>query len=158
ADFSFELMLSSAAFGQLKRHRISTQITGPYDVSLSWTTPESIEEAGMKEVFDEVLQRSAQFANRIADSGLNMKPVAPYALCNAHRRRVIFKANARELYHISRLREDIHSQWDIRNLATQMLQIASEKMPSLFVMATGKHHFADRRQRVFKEDVKETPS
>jgi flavin-dependent thymidylate synthase len=152
AEFTFELVLSAAAFGQLKRHRISTQITGPYDPSLGWTMPETILEAGMKDEFDSILARSAEFAEKIArcdgDSNV-MQAAAPYALCNGHRRRVIFKANARELYHVSRLREDAHAQWDIRELATQMIQLARETMPSLFIMATGKHQFDARRREIF---------
>jgi len=160
AEFTFELILSAAAFGQLKRHRISTQITGPYDPSLGCTMPETINEAGMKGEFDDILARSAEFADKIAqiDNSPAMQAAAAYALCNAHRRRVIFKANARELYHISRLREDAHAQWDIRDLANQMINCVREVMPGLFVMAVGKHEFEARGREVFGIVDEDQPS
>ncbi|MCB2210958.1 FAD-dependent thymidylate synthase [bacterium] len=152
AEFTFELILSAAAFGQLKRHRMSTQILGPYDPSLGWTMPETVAEANMTREFDAILERSAEFAWKIAthaSEGSQLAAAAPYALCNAHRRRIVFKANARELYHVSRLREDEHAQWDIRQLAGAMVQQAREVMPALFIMATGKHEFAERKRTVF---------
>jgi len=49
-----------------------------------------------------------------------MPLAAPYILTNSHRKRVLIRVNARELYHISRLREDTHAQWDIQNISKIM--------------------------------------
>jgi flavin-dependent thymidylate synthase len=149
ADFTFEMILSSAAFGQIKRHRMSTQITGPYDPSLGWTIPESITAIGGDDLFNEVMRESVILAEKIAE---HSPAAAQYALTNAHRRRLIIKTNCRELYHISRLREDQHAQWDIRQLSNKMLNIAREKMPDLFVMAVGKHDYFNRYEEVFGKD------
>ena len=146
SDFTFELVLSASAYAQLKRHRMATQLAGPYDPALGWTTPQSIREIGATGIFDEVMAASSELAERIAKE---CEAAAAYALTNAHRRRVIFKANVREMYHFSRLREDLSAQWDIRSLARQMVALAREKMPSLMLMAGGKHEFQKCRERVY---------
>lgn len=149
ADFTFELSLSAAAFGQMKRHRMSTQILGPYDPSLGWTIPDSVRETNGVDLFNEVMERSALLGHKIAARN---PAAAPYALTNAHRRRVLFKANAREMYHVSRLREDLHAQWDIRRIAGEMVSQAKEVAPVLMAMAVGKHEFEKRRIEVYGED------
>jgi flavin-dependent thymidylate synthase len=132
AEFTFELVLSAAAYGQLKRHRMATQITGPYDPSLEWTVPESVSATGGQAKFDDVMTASAELGRKIAEA----EPAAgAYALTNAHRRRVIFKANGRELYHVSRLREDQHAQWDIRQIASEMIRQTKQVAPMLLTMA-----------------------
>ena len=40
------MTLSAACFGQLKRHRMSTLNTQPYDIALGVTMPPAIAEAG----------------------------------------------------------------------------------------------------------------
>jgi len=53
------------------------------------------------------------------------------------------KLNARELYHIARLRADRHAQWDIRRLTERMLALGREAMPLTLMMAGGKDRFAE---------------
>jgi thymidylate synthase ThyX len=53
------------------------------------------------------------------------------------------KLNARELYHIARLRADRHAQWDIRRLTEQMLAQARKAMPLTLMMAGGKDRFTE---------------
>jgi len=66
---------------------------------------------------------------------------ATYVLTNAHRKRVLMKLNARELYHMARLRTDAHAQWDIRELSEKMLKKARKVMPLTLMMACGKDSF-----------------
>lgn len=149
ADFIFELCVSAAAFGQLKRHRMSTQILGPYDPALGWTIPDSVLESGSEDLFVEVMEASTELGEKIAKRN---PAAAAYALTNGHRRRVVFKANAREMYHVSRLREDLHAQWDIRRIAAEMVRQAKEVAPVLMTMAVGKHDFEKRRIEVYGDD------
>jgi thymidylate synthase ThyX len=72
---------------------------------------------------------------------------AQYVLTNAHRRRALMKVNARELYHMSRLREDQHAQWDIRNLTAAMTGRARAVMPLAMLFVGGK----DRYQEIKNE-------
>lgn len=128
-DLTYEIVLSAACFGQLKRHRMATLTTQPYDPSLGVMIPPAIVKAGLAGVFKKAVIVTEQFYRRLS---------TPYALTNAHRRRVLFKCNARELYHISRLREDPHAQWDIMNISRQMTALAKKVMPLTMTFAGGK--------------------
>ena len=68
---------------------------------------------------------------------------------NAHRRRVLVTLSARELYHVSRLREDEHAQWDIQLIAAEMVRQAADVMPLTLVLACGKDAFPGRYEQVF---------
>jgi thymidylate synthase ThyX len=72
---------------------------------------------------------------------------AAYVLTNAHRKRVLMKLNARELYHLARMRVDAHAQWDIRELSKSMLKQARKVMPLTLMMACGKDGFAAQRRK-----------
>ena len=143
-DLTFDVVLSSSCFAQLKRHRMATIIAQPYDPSLGVTMPPAIGEIGMKADFDQVISDTDALHEKIAKKD---KDAAAYALTNAHRRRVIFKCNARELYHVSRLREDEHAQWDIRNISAAMSAEAKKVMPLAMMTIGGK----DAYPRIYKD-------
>jgi len=140
AHLTFEIVLSSAAYGQLKRHRMTTQSIQKYDPGLGYTVPPSIKEAGLTEDFLNHLEKAETVYYKIADS---LPDVAPYVLTNAHRRRVLMTVNLRELYHFVRLREDAHAQWDIRIIAKQMKDLASQAMPMSSFLLSGKDTFPE---------------
>lgn len=149
ADFTFELVISSSCFAQLKRHRMATVISYDYDTSLGYTVPESIIETGMENKLAEIASKSEILYEKLKKAEPS---AADYALTNAHRRRVLIKMNARELYHFSRLREDEHSQWDIRNIACEAMNMAREAMPALFVLACGKDKFPELLKSIYPEN------
>jgi thymidylate synthase ThyX len=60
------------------------------------------------------------------------------------------KVNARELYHMARLRADRHAQWDIRELTVKMLAAARRVMPLTLLLATGKDGFDDLYKQAYK--------
>jgi thymidylate synthase ThyX len=74
---------------------------------------------------------------------------AEYVLTNAHRRRLLIGMNARELYHVSRLREDKHAQWDIRNISTKMLEQAKQVMPLTLLLTCGKHQYSEAYEEIY---------
>ena len=53
------------------------------------------------------------------------------------------KINARELYHLSRLREDAHAQWDIKNISGQMVELAKKAAPITTFLICGKDKFSE---------------
>ena len=77
---------------------------------------------------------------------------AGYVLTNAHRKRVLMKFNARELYHLARMRADAHAQWDIHDLTEKILQQAKKVMPLTLMMACGKDHFSDLFKKTFPRE------
>jgi flavin-dependent thymidylate synthase len=146
ANLTFNIVLSSACFGQLKRHRMATITSQEYDPSLDITVPESVKEIGMEPYFREIADKTVEAYEKIkAESPL----AAPYVLTNAHRKRVLIRVNARELYHISRLREDAHAQWDIQNISRMMTARAKEVMPLTFEFAGGKDRYNDIYQNIY---------
>ena len=148
ANLTFNVSLSAACFGQLKRHRMTTITSQGYEPSLGVTMPASIKETGLENDFKDIISMSEEVYEQIK----KIDPLAaPYVLTNSHRKRVLIRMNARELYHISRLREDAHSQWDIRNIASRMTQKAREVMPMTFAFAGGKDRFTEIREKVFGE-------
>lgn len=138
ADFSFEVTVSATCFAQLKRHRMATMTCQDYDPSLGVTIPASVRAIGMEGRFMEVISRTEEVYNRIRGVSVS---AAPYILTNSHRKRVALKVNAREMYHISRLREDAHAQWDIRETAERMVKLGKRVMPMTLMLTAGKDAF-----------------
>lgn len=150
-NLTFELVLSSACFGQLKRHRMSTITSQSYNPNLGITIPKAIKEIGMEGYFKKIIEKT----NLVYDSIYKKFPfVAPYILTNAHRKRVLIKVNARELYHISRLREDAHAQWDIQNISQAMTKEAKKVMPLTLGLIGGKDKYAQIYQSLYGEPPK----
>tara|TARA_Y100000310_G_C20677075_1_gene813698 strand:+ start:114 stop:1628 length:1515 start_codon:yes stop_codon:yes gene_type:complete len=143
SSFTWEVILSAACFGQVKRHRIMSLTTVPYDPNLGITVPETVKQVGLKSEMQDICDASAELFYTIAEQEPD---AAVYALTNAHRRRAIISANPRELHHIAGLRMDAHAQWDIRAIATEMIRQAKEIEPLIFALATGKHEFPERHR------------
>jgi flavin-dependent thymidylate synthase len=132
----FQLVLSATAYAQLKRHRLCTRLVSVYDPVLGVTVPPSISHAGLEDEFMKGIEEAERTAGTLEE-------LYPYMLTNAHRRRVILSMNGRELYHFSRLREDAHAQWDIRETAHRMMLILKEKAPLTFMFSGGKSEVSD---------------
>ncbi len=147
---TFELQLSASAFGQLKRHRIVSIIAQNYDPDLGCTIPDSIIETNQKEIFNRIIDKTNNLFYRIQKTS---PAVAPYILTNSHRRRVIFKANLRELYHFSRLREDSHAQWDIRQIATKITSELRKRIPLATMLMGGKDRFPEIYKNFYRNDL-----
>ncbi len=142
----FELVTSASCFAQLKRHRMATIIAQDYDPQLGVTVPPSVRAIGRQKEFMDIVHRSEDAYCQIKHK---LPFAAAYVLTNAHRKRVLMKLNARELYHLSRLRADAHAQWDIRELSEKMLKQARKVMPLTLMMACGKDSFPALQKKVF---------
>jgi hypothetical protein len=131
AWFLFEVRLSSAAFAQLKRHRMA-MILPSAPGACGITVPPALSAAGL----EGVLRRAASISGA-ASRGLQ-GPLSLYMTLNAHRRTALVGMNARELCRFSRLREDAHAQWDIRGLASRMIALARSRAPLTLAAAGGR--------------------
>ena len=146
-EFTFELVVSASCFAQLKRHRMATLLPQDYDPSLGYVVPTSIQQHDKAhERFHAVMRASESFYRKLQRHCL--PGTADYALTQSHRRRVLVKMNARELYAFSRLREDGHAQWEIRDAAHVMLGYAREVMPLTMALACGKDKFEDLKNKL----------
>lgn len=145
-DMQFDLIMSASCFAQLKRHRMATLVSQDYNPSLGVTIPPAIRAIGRQKEFMAMIKKT----NGVYELIRQKNPAAAaYVLTNAHRRRVLMKLNARELYHLARLRVDAHAQWDIRDLSEKMLKQARKIMPLTLMMACGKDGFVLQQKKIF---------
>jgi len=153
-DLTFDLIISATCFAQLKRHRMATLTAQPYDPGLGITVPPSIGEVGAERELNDIIDRTVathSALKQVMDVG------AEYILTNSHRRRLLLKVNARELYHISRLREDATAQWDIRDVAHKMIGLAKKAMPLTFLLIGAKDKYPDIYKNLFGRLPKAIP-
>ena len=115
-------------------------------LSLRVTTPVSVKAVGEERRFNEIMELVNSLYYTIEES---LPGIGSYILTNAHRRRVLMKVNVRELYHISRLREDPTAQWDIRNIAHEMSALAKKALPITTMLLGGKSDYSAIYKHVY---------
>lgn len=153
-DLTYDMIVSAACFGQLKRHRMATITTQLYNPALGVTIPPAIKKTKAINKFNCVIKETNTVYAMIA----KQNPLAAqYVLTNAHRRRVLIKVNARELYHMSRLREDRHAQWDIQNITAAMAAQAKTVMPLTMLFVGGKDVYPEIYEKQFGNKPKVNP-
>jgi flavin-dependent thymidylate synthase len=145
-QFIFEIVLSASCYAQLKRHRIATLLPQPYDPELGISIPATFIKAKRVALLRDAAARAGHFYHSHAGK---LGRAAEYALLNAHRRRVLFCLNLRELYQFSRLRSDMAAQWEIRMISDEMCRLAAETVPSGTLLLAGKDGFAEKKRLLF---------
>ena len=100
--YRFDVLADYGAFRDLQRHRLLSIDWQPLSTRHGYTEPAAIEEAGALADWREVMERSAELHERLADAGL--RDVAPYAVVMAYRVRFYMDMNAREAMHMIELR------------------------------------------------------
>ena len=146
AVLTFELVISATCFAQVKRHRMAGITVQGYDPGLGVTVPPAVAEIGMEREFRDLCARTEETWERIRRRA---SAAAAYILTNAHRRRVLMRVSARELYHLARVRADGHAQWDIRETAVRMVALGRKAMPLTLLLVAGKDGFDALYARVF---------
>jgi flavin-dependent thymidylate synthase len=154
ADLVYDLVVSASCFAQLKRHRMATLTWQRYDPALGVTVPPSVREIGAEKEFRRMVERTEAAHAALAKA---VGPAADYVLTNAHRRRALIKLNVRELYHLSRLREDGSAQWEIRSVAADMSRLARKALPLASLLLGGKDAYPELYARVFGRTPKMAP-
>jgi len=154
AELVYDLVVSASCFAQLKRHRMATLTWQRYDPGLGVTVPPSVLEIGAEKEFRAVIDRTNE-THAVLEKEIG--PAADYVLTNAHRRRALLKVNVRELYHISRLREDGTAQWEIRRAAAEMSRLAKKALPLTCLMLGGKDAYPETYAKVFGRPPKMSP-
>jgi thymidylate synthase (FAD) len=138
ASFTFSVEdVSRAMTHQLVRHRIASytqqsQRYVTYDTIEKYVTPPSIaRNAKAKKVFDETLERISDAYQKLLEMTI-AKEDARFILPNAAKTNIMVTMNARELRHFFSLRCCARAQWEIREVATEMLKQAKKAAPALF--------------------------
>ncbi len=152
--------VSRALLAQITRHRIASFSVKSQryvmENQFAYVTPPEIAECPeAKEFFDDVMEEIQKKYDRLTEilqknhyermigEGLDEKTAlrqseklaiedARFVLPNGCETKMIVTMNARSLYNFFRLRCCTRAQWEIRELATQMLQLVREVAPVLF--------------------------
>lgn len=146
-SFSFGIEgVSRALLAQITRHRLASfSVQSQRYVSkaneqgcFSYILPPAIEALGEEAVaeYDRQMMTMQQWYNdwqaRLGNAGEASNEDARFVLPNAAETRMVLTMNARELLHFFRMRCCNRAQWEIRELAWQMLALVQDKAPALF--------------------------
>lgn len=138
ASFTFSIEdVSRAMTHQLVRHRVASytqqsQRYVTYDTLEKYVTPPTI--AGHREakkMYDGALENISEIYQKLLKMGIP-KEDARFILPNAAKTNIIVTMNARELRHFFNLRCCARAQWEIRQVAIEMLKQARKAAPALF--------------------------
>lgn len=138
ANFTFFISgISRACSHQLVRHRIASfsQLSQRYvkvDNPESFVCPKTIaKNESAKRIFDETIIDVNKSYNKLIELGMPTED-ARFVLPNAAKTDIVVTMNARELIHFFGLRCCTRAQWEIREMADQMLALAKQAAPIIF--------------------------
>jgi thymidylate synthase (FAD) len=137
ANFTFGIEgISRVTTHQLVRHRIASysQQSQRYVNSseFNYTIPTSISQNTQAlKIFNDLIESARKSYDKLLELGIHQED-ARYLLPSAIQTRIIVTMNARELFHFFKLRCCNRAQWEIRNLAWEMLRKVKEVAPKLF--------------------------
>lgn len=138
ATFTFGLEgVSRALTHQLVRHRIASydQQSQRYVSAKQFeyvVPPKIAKNPEAKELFEKTMSDLQNTYDRLVELGIP-KEDSRYVLPNACASRLICTMNVRSLMHFFGLRCCTRAQWEIRDMANQMLKICQEVAPKVFV-------------------------
>lgn len=150
ASFTFAVEgVSRALLAQITRHRIASfSVQSQRYVSQANQTgsfpyilPPSIQALGPEAVaeYDRQMQTMQQWYNdwqaKLGAKGEKSNEDARFVLPNACETRMVITMNARELMHFFSLRCCNRAQWEIREMAHRMLELAKPTAPFVFMDA-----------------------
>lgn len=137
ASATFRITEVSRSFThQVVRHRKASfsQRSQRYvnEKSFTFVEPKSIREKTVAHrLFEEFMAKAKDAYCKLQELGIKNED-ARFVLPNAVQSEIVISANFRELRHIFCVRCDRHAQWEIRNVALQMLRIMKKEAPSVF--------------------------
>ncbi|MBQ7543735.1 MAG: FAD-dependent thymidylate synthase [Synergistaceae bacterium] len=133
--------LSRTASHQLVRHRLASFSQQSQRYVKMTADPEAVvvppsvkENPEALRVFQEAVRASQEAYAELIALGVP-KEDARFILPHGHTTRLVLTMNARELHHFFSLRLCRRAQWEIHELARQMLALCREKAPVLFEKA-----------------------
>ena len=145
-DITFQAIISSSNFAQLKRHRMATLLQGEYNTSFGNVIPPNITATGLEEDFLSIITETNRVYQELKK---DYKNAADYILTNSHCRPVLMRMNLREVFHFARLRSDEHAQWDIRKLAQSIIEQVKSLMPLSTMLLCGKSEYISLFERTY---------
>ncbi|ACI21576.1 MULTISPECIES: FAD-dependent thymidylate synthase [Thermodesulfovibrio] len=146
ASFTFAVEgISRACSHQLVRHRIASysQQSQRYvseEKGFDYIIPDTIKkDSEIQSLFIEAMKKSHEYYCKILHAlekqglkGELARQDARFVLPNAAETKIVITMNARELLHFFKVRCCNRAQWEIRELATEMLKLVKKIAPRLF--------------------------
>ena len=141
ASYTFAIDgVSRALTHQLVRHRLASfnqqsQRYVKFKDGVSVVTPHTVEEnPEAQAIFDEAVAAAEEAYQKLLSLDIPAED-ARYLLPNACESKIVVTMNVRELLHFFSLRCCNRAQWEIRELAHQMLELARPTAPFIFADA-----------------------
>ncbi len=137
ASFTFGIEgVSRAMTHQLVRHRIASysQRSQRYvdEEGFGFVVPPTVREnPDARRLFDEMMESCREAYSRLVEMGI-AKEDSRYLLPNACCSSIVVTMNARELLHFFTLRCCRRAQWEIREVAKEMLRLCRSVAPIIF--------------------------
>ena len=133
--------VSRALLAQLTRHRLASfsvqsqryvKYNHYWKPGTDYIVPDTIKKnKELEEYYLDYMQSVNEAYIRLINAGIkseDARMILPEGFCT----NIVLTANIRELRHILKLRLDKHAQWEIRELAQQLLKLAKEHLGSVF--------------------------
>ncbi len=124
AFYSFDVLADYGAFRDLQRHRMLSLDWQPLSCRHGFTRPPLVDEAGVADRFDEVMERSSELHDALL---VDHAAQAPYAVALAYRVRFSMHLNARSAMHLTELRSTPQGHPAYRTVAQDMHRLISEQ-------------------------------
>jgi hypothetical protein len=135
-DYRFDILSDYGAFRDMQRHRLLTIEWQPLTPYHGYTRPDLVDAAGVSEVFDEVMERSAALYDTLVGENPHQ---ASYAVSMAYRIRYSMQFNAREAMHMLELRSSPQGHPSYRRVALEMHRQIAEVAGHKAIAATMTH-------------------
>ena len=116
-DYRFDVLSDYGAFRDMQRHRMLTIDWQPLTPNHGYVRPELVDEAGMADVFDDAMARSAALFDALKGE---FPEQASAAVSMAYRLRYSMQFNAREAIHLLELRSSPQGHPAYRRVALEM--------------------------------------
>ncbi|MEE8110196.1 MAG: FAD-dependent thymidylate synthase [bacterium] len=126
--YTFECLVDQGAYLDLKRHRMCTQTVQPPTVRHGYTVPELIDDAGVRPAYLAGVERAEACFERFSKDFPNE---ARYFVLNAHRRRMLWQMNLREVMHVVKLRSSPGGHYTYRRVAQQVFHEVARVHPNI---------------------------
>ena len=123
-DYRFDVLSDYGAFRDMQRHRMLTIEWQRLTPNHGYVRPELVDEAGMADVFDDAMARSAALYDALKDE---FPEQASYAVSMAYRLRYSMQFNAREAIHLLELRSSPQGHPAYRRLALEMHRLIRDQ-------------------------------
>jgi len=135
-DYRFDIVADYGAFRDLQRHRMLTIEWQPLSTRHGYEIPEAVEEAGLRDEFDDAMERSAALYDALLDP---FPEQAPYAVSLAYGIRFTMQLNAREAMHMLELRTAPSGHPSYRQIGQEMHRLIAEQAGHRAIAAAMSH-------------------